>query len=107
MFCYPSIQRHFTGDSAVKNPPTMQETPGTQFQSLGREDPLEEIWQPTPIFLPGQPYVQRTLVGCSPCGLKELDMTEATEHAHMQSGKNICYLFLTYLMPSLSLHFCS
>ena len=28
-----------TSDSAVKNPPAMQET---QVQSLGREDPLEE-----------------------------------------------------------------
>ena len=26
----------------VKNPPAMQETPDTQFQSLGQEDPLEE-----------------------------------------------------------------
>ena len=29
----------FPGDSVVKNLPVMQET---QFQSLGREDPLEE-----------------------------------------------------------------
>ena len=29
-------------DSAVKNPPEMQEIPGTQFRSLCREDPMEE-----------------------------------------------------------------
>ena len=33
-------------------------------------------WQPTPIFLPGEFHGQRSLVGCSPWGGKELDMTE-------------------------------
>ena len=33
-------------------------------------------WQPTPIFLPGESHGQRSLVGYSPCGHKELDMTE-------------------------------
>ena len=37
--------------SAVKNPPAM---PETQVQSLGREDPLEEVMAPTPVFLPGE-----------------------------------------------------
>ena len=32
----------FPGGSAVKNPPAMQELQETQFQSLGREDSLEE-----------------------------------------------------------------
>ena len=41
----------------------MQET---RVQSLGREDPLEKEMQPTPVFLPGQPCGQRSLVGCSP-----------------------------------------
>ena len=42
----------------VKNLPAMQET---GVQSLGQEDPsvgweclLEEAWQPTPVFLPGE-----------------------------------------------------
>ena len=35
----------------VKNPPARQET---WVQSLGWEDPLEEAWQPTPVFLPGE-----------------------------------------------------
>ena len=39
-------------------------------------------WQPTPVFLPGESHGQRSLVGCIPRGQKELDMTEATEHAH-------------------------
>jgi len=33
-------------------------------------------WQPTPVFLPGKSHGQRSLVGCSPWGYKELDMTE-------------------------------
>ena len=37
-----------------------------------------KVWQLTPVFLPGEFHGQRSLVGCSPWGLKELDMTEAT-----------------------------
>ena len=33
-------------------------------------------WQPTPVLLPGEPHGLRSLVGYSPQGRKELDMTE-------------------------------
>ena len=33
-------------------------------------------WQSTTVFLPGKSHGQRNLVGYSPWGLKELDMTE-------------------------------
>ena len=33
-------------------------------------------WQPTPVFLPGESDGQRSLVGYSPQGRKELDTTE-------------------------------
>ena len=33
-------------------------------------------WQPTPVLLPGKSHGQRSLVGCSPWGRKESDMTE-------------------------------
>ena len=33
-------------------------------------------WQPTPILLPGKSHGGRSLVGCSPWGLKESDTTE-------------------------------
>ena len=33
-------------------------------------------WQPTPVFLPGKSHGWRSLVGYSPWGHKELDMTE-------------------------------
>ena len=57
----------------VKNLPAMQEI---QVQSLGQEDPLEKEWQPTPVFLPGKFHGQRSLVGYSPWGCKELDTTD-------------------------------
>ena len=33
-------------------------------------------WHPTPVLLPGKSRGQRSLVGCSPWGREELDMTE-------------------------------
>ena len=33
-------------------------------------------WQPTPVFLPGEFCEQKSLVGYSPWGRKELDMTD-------------------------------
>ena len=33
-------------------------------------------WQPTPVFLPGESHGQRSLVGYSPWGCKELDTTK-------------------------------
>ena len=38
--------------------------------------PWRREWQPTPVFLPGKSHGQRSLVGCSPRGHKELDTTE-------------------------------
>ena len=57
----------------IKNLPAMRET---WVQSLGWEDPLEEGWQPTPVFLPGESHGQRSLASYSPWGCKESDMTE-------------------------------
>ena len=39
-------------------------------------------WQPTQVFLPGQSRGQRSLVGYSLLGSKELDMTEQHFHFH-------------------------
>ena len=47
----------------VNHLPAMQKT-GVRF--LGWEDPLERKWQPTPVFLPGEPHGQRSLTGYSP-----------------------------------------
>ena len=37
--------------------------------------PWSSKWYPTPVFLPGKFHGQRSLVGYSPWGCKELDMT--------------------------------
>ena len=47
----------------------------TQVRSLGREDPLEEEMESTLVFLSGKSHGQSSLVGYSPRGQKELDMT--------------------------------
>ena len=38
--------------------------------------PWRKVWQPTPVFLPGESHGQRSLAGQSLQGHKELDMTE-------------------------------
>ena len=38
--------------------------------------PWRREWQPTPVFLPGKSHGQRILVGYSPWGRQESDMTE-------------------------------
>ena len=55
----------------VKNPPAMQET---QVQSLGLEDPLKEETATHSSILAWKSPGQRSLVGRSPKGHKELDM---------------------------------
>ena len=47
-----------------------------RFISLVGKIPWKRKWQPTPVLLPGNSHGWRTLVGCSPWGHKESDMTE-------------------------------
>ena len=58
--------------------------------SIPGKIPWRRAWQPIPIFLPGESQGQRSLVGCSPWGHKESDMTEATEHTHTNALR--CFL---------------
>ena len=71
----------FPGGANVKNPHAnagdirdASSIPGLCVRKI----PWRRAWQPIPIFLPGESQRQRSLVGCSPWGCKELDMTEAT-----------------------------
>ena len=68
----------------VKRLPVMWET---WVRSLGWEDLLEKetATQPTPVLLPGESHGQRSLVGYSPWGHKESDMTGRL-HFHFQWG---------------------
>ena len=49
---------------------------GDQILFLGGEDPWRREGLPTPVFLPGEFHGQRSLVGYSSWGKKELDTTE-------------------------------
>ena len=46
-----------------------------RFDPLVRKIPWRRKWQPAPVFLPGKSYGQMSLVGYSPWGCKELDIT--------------------------------
>ena len=46
------------------------------FDSWVRKIPWRRKWQPTPVLLPGKSHGWRSLVGYSPLGHKESDMTE-------------------------------
>ena len=88
--------------------------------------PWSRKWQPAPIFLAGKFHGQRSLVGYSPWGRKELDMTERTHartqththtHTHRSTTKQNAikwgmpiykYLQTTAAAPTTKLHiFCS
>ena len=49
---------------------------------------------PSPAFLLGEFHRQRNLVGYSPWGCRESDMTEATENALMHT----CYVYIASQM---------
>ena len=71
----------------VKNLSAIQET---WVESLGWEDSLEKEMAPTPVFFPEKSYGQRSLVGYSPWGHKESDMTERVHtytHTHTHTQK--------------------
>ena len=56
--------------------------------------PWRRAWQPTPVFLPGESHGERSLVGYSPWGCKESDVTEwlsmhirVCKHPSLQTNK--------------------
>ena len=79
----------------VKNPPAdagdMRDAgsiPGVG--KMRREWRRRREWQPTPVFLPGDSHAQRSLVGYSPWGYKELGMTEATLYTCLKGRLRLC-----------------
>ena len=51
-------------------------TSNSGFNPLVGNIPWRRKWQPTPVFLPGEFYGERSLVGCSSCDCKESDTNE-------------------------------
>ena len=63
----------------VKNlPANAGDVKRCRFDSWVGKIPWKRAWQPTPVFLPEESHGQRSLVGYSPRGHKESDMTEVT-----------------------------
>ena len=58
-----------------------------RFDPWAKKIPWRRAWQIIPVFLPGESRGQRSLVGYSSQGHKELDTTEVTEHACMLSTR--------------------
>ena len=83
----------------IKNPPEMQETWVGSLGWVGKI-PWRRGWLPTPVFLPGESHGWRSLVGYSPWGCKESDITEQLhftsciklgQYIHTFKGYNVKY----------------
>ena len=83
-----NILKAFTGGGASDETPAWQcrrhKRHGWVPSRVGKT-PWRRGLQSTFIFLPGESHGQRRLVGYSLYGCKELDTTEATEHACTQT----------------------
>ena len=55
--------------------------------------PWTRVWQFTPVFLPRESHGQRSLVGCSPWGHRELDTTEQLHFTSLQWKFNVKPLY--------------
>ena len=64
------------GTSGKELPVSAGDIRDTGFDSWVGRIPWRKAWQPTPVFLPGEFHGQRSLVGYSPWGHKESDMTD-------------------------------
>ena len=73
MFSFSSVQSPSLVAQVVKRLPTMRKT---WFNPWVRKISWRRKWRPTPVFLPEKSHGQRSLVGYSPWGHKELDRTE-------------------------------
>ena len=60
------------------------------FNPWVRKIPWRREWLPTPVFLPGESHGQRSLVGYSPWGHKELDTTRYMNLFKLWFSPNIC-----------------
>ena len=69
------------------------------FDPWVKKMPWRRAWQPTPVFLPGESNGQRSLVGYSPWGHKELDTTERL-HFHFHIIAHMYYFDIANYITS-------
>ena len=74
----PSIVSEFPGGASGKEPTCQCRR--RRFDTWSGKIPWKRKWQPIPVFLLGESLGQRSLVGYSPWGHKELDTTEHLSH---------------------------
>jgi len=58
--------------------------------------PWRRVWQPTPVFLPGESYGQRSLVGYSPWGHRVRNDWNNLAHTDIMALLMICFIFTEY-----------
>ena len=102
----------------VKNPPANAGDKRCGFDHWVGKIPWWRVWQPSPVFLPGESRGQRSQVGYSPWGHKELDTTERLSthactptHRHTHSKffpltfkKSLLkYILRTYCIPKIGI----
>ena len=73
------------------------------IQSLGQKDPWRRKWQPTPVFLPGKSYGQRSLVGYSPLDNKRVRHDLVTQR--QPQFQNTLFFFVCFFNFILFLNF--
>ena len=96
LFARAILFMSFPGGSVVKNPPAMQET---RFNPWVGKILGGRKWQPSPVFLPGKSHRQRSLVGYSPWGCKEYDMTEQLkQHSIHMNELQMAYSFRMHFL---------
>ena len=72
-----------TGGSGGKEPTCQcRKDKRRRFDPWVVKIPWRRIWQPTPVFLPGEFHRQRNLAGYSPRGHKGSDKTKQLTHTH-------------------------
>ena len=74
---FPYAERASLLAQMAENPSATQET---WVRSIRQEDPRKGEWIPTSVFLSGESHGQRSLVGYSLWGGKELDTTGRLTH---------------------------
>ena len=88
----------FPGGASGKESACQCRRPG--FDPWVWKIPWRREWLPTPVFLPEEFHRLISLVGYSPWGCKELDMTEQLTHFHIYmeyihiygNGRKISYI---------------
>ena len=94
---FPKCYKHTQNKNRSKYHPLVEHTQmvprtkqsrSSQSRNKAKIDsgsPWRKARQPTSVFLPRESHGEKSLVGYSPQGHKELDMTEATQHIRTQT----------------------